>query len=352
MDWTPQTRRQRTTRREQNLALLGAVVSGAVIAFGLVLLVGSRIDPVQGAALRGAAMDFVAPVWRIVRVPFDGLAAGVARVGDYVDAGTQNRQLKAELVRRQAALDAQAAALADNRRMRALLGVVEPGRGSVATARIAGASGGAQIRTAIISAGRKDGVVPGQPVRTSAGILGRTVEVGETSARVLLLADVSSRVPVIIERTGEAALVTGANRALVEIRDRSGPEVELVAGDRLITSGDGGIYPPGLPVAVVVDGRHQPPLARPAASAVGAGLVLVEAAYLPLPGSEAARAPAAPAPRAVASAPSIPDEPPPPPPAAVVAGPVPALRYTPQAMARVLLPPAPIAGPEPETAAQ
>lgn len=352
MDWTPQTRRQRTTRREQNLALLGAVVSGAVIAFGLVLLVGSRVDPGQGTALRGAMMDLVAPVWRVVRVPIDGLAQGLDWAGNYIDAGGQNARLRDDLARQNATLAAQSASIADNRRMRALLGVVEPERPVIATARIAGAAGGAPIRTAIISAGRKDGVVPGQPVRTAAGILGRTIEVGNASARILLLADASSRVPVIIERTGEAALATGANTALLQIRDRTGPEVALVPGDRLITSGDGGIYPPGLPVAIVVDGRSEPPLARPAANPVGAGLVLVEAAYLPVPGSEAARAPTLPTPRAVASAPSVADEPPPPPPvAAPAAGPLPPLRYTPQAMPRIVLTLTGIAGPNPEGAA-
>lgn len=349
MDWTPQTRRQRTTRREQNLALLGAVVSGAVIAFGLVLLVGSRIDPGQGAALRGAAMDLVAPVWRILRVPFDGAAQALDWAGDYFDAARQNGRLRDDLARQRAALAAQSAAMADNRRMRSLLGVVEPERSVIATARIAGAAGGAQIRTAIISAGRRDGVVPGQPVRTAAGILGRTVEAGNTSARVLLLADASSRVPVIIERTGEAALATGANSALLEVRDRTGPEVPLVPGDRLITSGDGGIYPPGLPVAVVVDGRHEPPLARPAVNPAGAGLVLVEAAYLPPPGSEAARTPLPPAPRAVASAPSVAEEPAPPAPAPAAAGPLPPLRYTPKAMPRVQLQLSGVAGPSPES---
>ncbi|PZN92901.1 MAG: hypothetical protein DCF31_14425 [Alphaproteobacteria bacterium] len=134
----------------------------------------------------------------------------------------------------------------------------------------------------MIAAGRGDGIGPGLPVIGADGLIGRTVEAGNHAARVLLLTDPASRIPVTVVRTGQAALVVGTNRPSLELRDRGGADVPLQAGDRLVTSGDGGVFPPGIPVGIIIN-PAEPPAVRPAASPVGAAYVTVEAAYLPLP---------------------------------------------------------------------
>ena len=116
-------------------------------------------------------------------------------------------------------------------------------------------------------------------------VIGRTVEAGNHAARVLLLTDPASRIPVVVVRTGQAALAVGTNRPSLVLRDRVGADVPLQAGDRLVTSGDGGVFPPGIPVGTIVD-PAEPPAIRPAANPVGAAYVSIEAAYLPLPAAE------------------------------------------------------------------
>ena len=281
MDWSPPSRRS-ASRREQNLALLGAVVSGAVIAFGVLLLLIGRVNPQAGAALRGAATDVVMPLWSVVRAPLEAVKGAAEGIGNYFGAVSRNRLLTAELAAGRARLQrADAQALA-NAQLKRLLRVVEPRVRLVATARIAGASSGGIVRSAVISAGARDGVRPGQPVRADAGLVGRTLETGASATRVLLLTDPGSRVPVIVERTGQPALLVGANAPLLEIRDRVGAEVPLHVGDRLLTSGDGGVFAPGIPAAVVVRAA-EPPLARPAATPDGLGYVAVETPFLPVP---------------------------------------------------------------------
>jgi rod shape-determining protein MreC len=321
MDWPPPTRRSRTTRREQNLALLGAVASGAVIAVALVMLLLGRVNPEFGARVRGTAIDLVAPVWNVVRIPFDWIGSGIDFAGDYFGAVSRNRMVEAQLATQTKALEHQAVIARENAQLRTLLNVSEPDRKPIAVARIVGASSGGLVRTALVSAGSDDGVATGQPVRVAQGLVGRTLEAGSSATRILLLTDPGSRVPVIIERTGQSALAVGANTPLLEIRDRVGAEVALVAGDRLVTSGDGGVFAPGVPVAVVVDGKSEPPHARPMVNPAGLGLVRIDAPYLPLPAAsldttstvpvprEAGGGRAKPAtllatPRAVASAPS------------------------------------------------
>ena len=134
----------------------------------------------------------------------------------------------------------------------------------------------------MISAGRRHGVAVGQPVRTVEGIVGRIVETGESAARVLLLTDTNSRVPVRVQRTGKPAMIAGINGALLEVRFVAPADGQLRIGDKLVTSGDGGIYPPEIPVATVVRLRGETIYARPAANPEALGFVIVDQPYLPV----------------------------------------------------------------------
>lgn len=307
-------------RREQNLALVGAVVTGAVIATGLLLLLVARVNPDGAARLRGAVLDVTTPVWSVVRAPFDGIGRGADFVGDYLGAVTRNRALEAENAALRAAVSqgrGEARALVQLRR---LLAVRDPRRRVVATARIVSATPGSVVRSAMIAAGRGAGVAPGLPVLGADGLIGRVVEAGAGAARVLLLTDPASRIPVAVLRTGQSALAVGTNSPALELRGLTGPEVRLLAGDRLVTSGDGGVFPPGIPVGTVIDNAGTDSSGagaarvRPAATPVGAGYVTIEAAYLPIAVEAEPMASATPVPieaqrsgaRVVAPAPKVP----------------------------------------------
>ena len=293
MDWTPPPRRSTAMRREQNLALVGAVVSGAVIATGLLLVLVARVNPDGAARMRGVMLDIVTPVWSVVRAPFDGAGRAADWAGDYLAAVDRNRRLETELAA--ARLELQRAG-SDRRALatlKQLEKVADPARSLIATARIVSATSGSVVRSAMIAAGRREGVGPGLPVIGAQGLIGRTIEAGTVSARVLLLNDPASRIPVIIVRTGQAALVVGTNRPALELHDKVGADLPLLAGDRLVTSGDGGIFPPGIPVGTII-GPEEPVQVRPSAHPVGAAYVRVETAYMvmpqvtPLPGYDAA----------------------------------------------------------------
>ena len=299
MDWPPPSRRASQGRRDQNLALISAVVSGIVVTIALVLLFLSRADPELGGRARGAALDIVAPVWSAIRAPFDWLSDVGDTIGDYVGTVPHNRILTAELAAARQELEHKDVLQAENVALRKLLKVVEPQQRLIAVARIAGSSTGSYARTAMLSAGHDDGVFAGQPVRGDSGLLGRIVEVGSHAARILLLTDPNSRVPVLIVRTGQPALAVGANGRLLEVRDRLGAEAPLLVGDRLVTSGAGGIFAPQIPVAVIVDGSREPPLAEPYANPATLTHVAIYAPYLPVPllADPAATAAATPVPR-------------------------------------------------------
>ncbi len=269
-------------RREQNLALIGAVVTGAVLATGLLLLVLSRVNPAYTARLRGAATDLVAPFWATVRTPFDALGNGIDRVGDYVGTVPRLRRLTLDNAALRRAVQDRDAVAAENRALRRLVAVASPHVDIITIARFAGSSSGSYVRTAMIAAGNRNGVFAGQAVRADVGLVGRTVEAGASAARILLLTDPTSRVPVVVVRTGQAALAVGAAGPLLEIRDRAGAEIPLRRGDRLVTSGAGGLFAPQIPVAEVVD-VGDAPRARPFADPGALDFVAVYRAYLPVP---------------------------------------------------------------------
>lgn len=282
MNWTPPPRRSTAMRREQNLALVGAVVSSAVIATGLLLVVVARVNPDGAARMRGVMLDLVTPVWSVVRAPFDGVGRAADWVGDYLGAVDRNRRLTTELAAARAELQRAAADRRALATLKRLDKVADPARTLVGTVRIVSATSGSVVRSAMVAAGRRDGVIPGLPVIAADGLIGRTIEAGSISARVLLLNDPASRIPVIIVRTGQAALVVGTNRPALELRDKVGADLPLRAGDRLVTSGDGGVFPPGVPVGTII-GPQEPVQVRPAAHPVGAAYVRIEAAYMAMP---------------------------------------------------------------------
>jgi rod shape-determining protein MreC len=283
MDWTPAPRRPTAIRREQNLALVSAVVSGGVIAAGLILLLVARVNPETASGVRAAATDIVAPLWSVVRAPIDGAAKLGGDVGDYFGAVSRADQLEAELDKANARLRTARNGQRELQQLKRLMAVREPSRTVVVTTRIAAATSGSVARTAMLAVGSSDGITRDMPVIGAEGLVGRTLEVGRQSARVLLLTDPLSRVPVIVERTGQSGLAVGRNLPTLLLTDRIGPELALVAGDRIVTSGDGGVYPPGVPVGVVIDPRADGPVIRLATSPLGGGFVTVERGWLPIP---------------------------------------------------------------------
>ncbi|SFS09313.1 rod shape-determining protein MreC [Sphingomonas jatrophae] len=273
-----------------------AAVAGVVI--GLALVVAARVDPRGFALIRGAAIDAIAPLSAAGR----SLVERVSGIDDalyaYVAAGTQNRALRAENMLARRRLIAARGLERENRRLRALLRLAEHTPDRVATARIVGSTASGSHRLATLTAGSLNGVRPGHPVRAPEGLVGRVLETGATAARVLLLADTDSSVPVLIVRNGQPALASGRGDGRLTIRPLVPGPAPFRRGDVALTSGTGGLYPPGIPVAVVDKVDRDGALAWPLADPARLDFVMVEPAFAPpLPPPAPPLAPPAAAPR-------------------------------------------------------
>ncbi len=282
MAWPTKRKRSTGSRREARGQLLGVVASVAAVAIGLLLLSLSRFAPERLSGLRTGALELSAPIWGAARGPARAIMASAADIGDYWDAVGHARRLETELAAAQRESARAALFEAENRRLKHLLRFAEADRRRVAVARVAGGSGASLVETAIVSAGAAAGVRPGQPVTTDAGLLGRVTEVAAHASRVLLVSDNESRVPVRVLRTGAPAVLAGVGGGMAELRFvGAGPDAAPRAGDLIVTSGEGGLFAPDIPVARVTSITGETAHARPLARADTLGFAVIEAAWMP-----------------------------------------------------------------------
>lgn len=217
-------------------------------AFGLMLI--GRTNTFLVEETRTAVTDMVTPILDAVSQPVDTFSGVIDQAETLANLQSENVTLKeqnARLLHWQAVarrLEAENAALRDLNQM-----VPDPGMRYV-TARVVGDPGGAFVRSVLINAGERDGIEKGQAATTGAGLAGRVAEVGLRSARVLLVTDINSRIPVIVGDGRERAVLAGDNTN-APLLLYLGPTVELQPGDQVTTSGHGGVFPPGLAIGVV-----------------------------------------------------------------------------------------------------
>ncbi len=278
----PSTRRPGFSRRAQYGLFLSYVLAVGGVLFAGLLLVIAILDPSGFNALKGVALDVTSPVssaGRGVSRFFGGIGDSV---GNYIQAGNQNEELKRRLDEsRRRLIEAQATEL-ENERLKALLRLTGETRDPVAVTRIVGSSFASVRRLATLSAGASAGVQPGQPVRSADGLVGRVIESGRWASRVLLVSDSASNVPVRLVRDGTAAIATGHGDGTIDLKTLEVGQNPFRRGDVLVTSGVGGVYPPDIPVAVVVSIQGDRTVAKPLADPANVEYAVVLDVYQPL----------------------------------------------------------------------
>lgn len=278
----PSTRRPGFSRRAQYGLFLSYVLAVGGVLFAGLLLVIAIVDPSGFNALKGVALDATSPVSSAGRGAsrfFGGIADSV---GNYVQAGGQNAELKRRLQQsRRQLIKAQATEL-ENKRLKALLGLTGETANPVAVTRIVGSSFASVRRLATLSAGASAGVRPGQPVRSADGLVGRVIETGRWASRILLVGDSASNVPVRLVRDGTAAIATGHGDGTIDLKTLEVGRNPFRRGDVLVTSGVGGVYPPDIPVAVVVSVQGERTVAKPLADPANVEYAMVLQVYQPL----------------------------------------------------------------------
>lgn len=225
-----------------------AYVSLVGAAFGLMLL--GKADVVLVERLRISVTDAFAPILAAVSQPVASVSRMIGEAEDLLRVREENTALRQDRTR---LVQWQAIARkleAENRALRAMLNFVPGPAVSFVTARVIADAGGAFAHSLVVNAGEREGVKKGSAVVTGDGLIGRIAGLGDRSSRILLLTDLNSRIPVVIEKTRIRAIMAGDNSGRPKlIYLPSGAAVTV--GERVVTSGNGGAFPPGIPVGTV-----------------------------------------------------------------------------------------------------
>ena len=226
-----------------------------LIFVSAVLLFIGRADPTAFEKSRLWVLDGIAPVLETVSKPVMSAIDYIGRADDIVALYEENDRLREENRQLQDWRQASIQLEQKLERYQALLNVQIDPRMDFVTGRVIAENGGPFLRTFVVNLGRNQNIKKGHAVVDSSGLIGRVVATGKDASRILLLTDLNSRVPVFVEPEHIRAILAGDNRNspyLEYLPKNYQPQV----GSRVVTSGDGGLLPPGLPIGMVT--QNQP----------------------------------------------------------------------------------------------
>jgi rod shape-determining protein MreC len=252
----PMTELARGTRR-----VVLAVLTVVLVALFLLW----RIDNTRVEAFRMALVDRVVPSFDWTLRPAAAVGRMVSDFQSYTRVYQQNEELRRELQAMRGWREAALQLEQKNAQLLALNNVRLNPRLTFVTGEIMADSGSPYRRSALVNVGLADGLADGAVAVDGLGIVGRIAGIADRSARILFVTDASSRIPVVVRPSGERGILTGDNSPypVLEFLDQSD---EVRPGDRVVTSGDGGLFPADLLVGQLIvtpDGRQR---VRPAAA--------------------------------------------------------------------------------------
>jgi rod shape-determining protein MreC len=233
-----------------------------VAAFGLMLL--GKADALLADRARTSLADALAPIYAVLAEPLASMKATVTEVGDLWAMRAENARLRDENERMRRWQSVALALDAENQRLKASLRWIPDPTASFVTARVVADAGGLYAKAVLLSVGPNHGIRKGEIALDERGLVGRITEVGTRTARVLLITDLNSRIPVILETSRAHAILSGTNgpRPRLMYWPEGMPPQE---GERVVTSAEASAFPANLPIGTVHYTSSGAPEVEPAA---------------------------------------------------------------------------------------
>lgn len=236
----------------------------ALVLMAVSLMVFHKTAALPIERLRVALTDVVAPVLSAVSQPFVSASESFEGIRTLRALKAENIRLREENAKLKEWYEVALRFQAENQSLHDLLNVKADPSFTFITTRIVSDPGGSFVKSALLPVGRLDDVKKGNAVMSGRGLIGRVTEVGRHSSRVLLVTDLNSRIPVIIQNTRTRAILAGKNEDLLKL-ERLPLDSGITIGSRIMTSGDGGQLPPDIPIGTIVsvsaEGVYVKPLA-------------------------------------------------------------------------------------------
>lgn len=232
------------------------ILVGGLVLFLFALFLLWRIDSPRVERYRAVLVDRVVSSFDWALVPVTKLAGMVENFQSYSKIYEQNQELRRELRQMKAWKEAALQLEQKNAKLLDLNKVRLDPKLSYVTGVVLADSGSPFRQSVLLNVGARDGIVDGWATTDGLGLVGRIAGVGRNSSRVILLTDSNSRIPVTIQPSGQNAILTGDNTGAPPLEFLESPEL-VRPGDRVVSSGDGGVFPPDLLVGHVALGTDQ-----------------------------------------------------------------------------------------------
>tara|TARA_B100001059_G_C17772717_1_gene549401 strand:+ start:631 stop:1521 length:891 start_codon:yes stop_codon:yes gene_type:complete len=219
-----------------------------IAAFGIMLL--GKIDSQRIEKITAELADIFVPLMSVISQPIDSIHSTIQSGRDLISIREQNYMLLQENMRLKQWQQVARKLEVENLALQKLLNIVKEKKGRFISARVVAGTGGPLASSFLLNAGIVDGVHRGDIVLGDAGVVGRISQVAKGSSRVTLLTDFNSRIPVLVEKDRIRAIMVGSNSAKTQLVhfDQSS---KFSIGERIVTSGHGGVFPPGLLVGTI-----------------------------------------------------------------------------------------------------
>ena len=228
----------------QRFTFLGLLI----VAFALMLI--AKADVAVMERLRAQVTDSVSPIIDIMSRPISIVNDAIVQINSLATVHERNENLRQDKERLMHWQSVARMLEAENQALRAQLNYIPGPQASYVSARVIADTGGAFVHSVLLNIGYQPGVDKGHAVVTGEGLIGRVESVGGRASRVLLISDLNSRIPVLIEATRTRAILAGNNSNRPRLIHLV-PGATVSPGDRIVTSGHGGVFPVGLPVGLV-----------------------------------------------------------------------------------------------------
>ena len=229
------------------------ILIGVMCFVCLALFVLWRIDNQRAERIRMALVDRFVPTIDWSFGPINSIARMIEDFESYTGVYQQNQELREELQRMKGWREAAVQLEQQNARLRELNNVRLSPRLTFVTGEILADSGSPFRQSGLVNIGARDGVVEGAAAMDGLGLVGRVVGLSQNSARILFLTDASSRVAATVRPLGQRTIVAGDNTAAPPLEFVENVE-DVRPGDRVVTSGSDGIFPPDLLIGQVYQG--------------------------------------------------------------------------------------------------
>ena len=242
-------------RQSKNTDAYSTVAFGLIMGVLVALLLGIflfwRIDSPRVEQVRMNIIDRVVPSFSWIGIPLTKAFDLLLAAKSYEQIYQQNENLRRELQQMKAWKEAALQREQENAKLLDLNKVKLDPKFTRITGVVLADSGGPFRKTVLINIGKRDGIIDGWAAMDGLGLVGRISGVANNTSRVILLGDSSSRVAVTINSGGQRALIFGDNTSQPTIEFLEYP-ASVRPGDRVMTSGDGGVFPPGILVGQVI----------------------------------------------------------------------------------------------------